>query len=100
MVQKVVWSDGALRTFDNALQYLERDFSKAEIEKFTDKISQKLLLVQLNPRLGRKVDNRSNTYKTVINKRIVPYYKYKPLKKEIFLLSFWNTLQNPEKLKI
>jgi len=100
MVQKVIWSDDALSTFANELQYLEVNFSQVEIQKFVDKTSRKLLIIKSNPRLGSKVNRRPNTYKTVVNKRIVLYYHYKPRKEEIFLLRFWNTLQNPKKLKI
>ena len=100
MVQKITWSDDADLTLENALQYLEHNFSKIEIQKFTERIKQKVILIKSNPRLGRKVGKKSNVYKTVINKRIVLYYRYKPLKNEIVLLSFWNTLQNPRKLRM
>lgn len=51
-----------------------------------------------NPRLGRKTGKRTNFRKTTINKRVVLYYQYKPRKKEIELLVFWNTQQDPDKL--
>jgi len=81
MVQKIIWSDDALFTFENSLQYLERDFSKVEVQKFTNRISEKLLLIKSNPRLGRKIVKKPNVYKSVINKRIVLVYHYKPVKK-------------------
>jgi len=100
MVQKIGLSAGAIKTFEEAIKYLELNFSDAEVRKFTDKMEEKLLLIKLNPRLGSKSGKKPNVYKTVINKRIVLYYQYKPIKKEILLLAFWNTWQNPKKLKI
>ena len=99
MVQKVILSAKARKTFNDAIDYLTQKFSEKEILKFTDKIDETLSIIITDPRLARKVDGRPNVYKIVINKRIVLYYQYKPLKKEILLLTFWNTLQNPKRLK-
>ena len=99
MVQKVTWLVGARITFDDAITYLEHNFTEKEIEKFADKVQQKLLIIKSNPKLGNKAAKKSNVYKTVIHKRIILIYRYKPLKKEIELLTFWNTLQNPKKLR-
>lgn len=99
MVQKIIWSDDALITFGEAVKYLLDDFSQIQLYKFEAKIERKLLILKSNPRLGRKVGKRPNTYKTVVNKRVALYYQYRPIEKVIILLSFWNTLQNPKKLK-
>ncbi len=100
MVQKIVWSDDAIETFGEAAKYLLDNFSQNELDRFEDKIEHKLRTLKSNPRLGRKANKRRNTYVTVINKRVVLYYQYKPIKMEIILLTFWNTLQNPKRLKI
>lgn len=100
MVQKIIWSDDAIETFGEADKYLLDNFSQNDLDRFKDKIEHKLLVLKSNPRLGKKATKRRNTYVTVINKRVVLYYQYKPIKKEIILLTFWNTLQNPKRLKI
>ncbi len=100
MVREIRWSSIALVTFEEAVLYLERDFSELVSRKFADRVKQKMVLLMVYPRLGQKVGNKPNVYKTVINKRIVLYYQYKPRKGEILLLSFWNTLQNPQNLRI
>jgi plasmid stabilization system protein ParE len=100
MVQKIELSARAIINLEEAVKYLKQNFSEAEVWKFTDRIDEKLLLIKSNPRLGRKVHSKPNTYKTVLHKKIILYYQYKPFKKEILLLAFWNTLQNPKKLKI
>ena len=100
MVQKIVLSARANQTFEEAVTYLKHNFSEAEVRKFTDRIEHKLQVVKSNPRLGTRVNKKPNVYRTVINKRILLIYQYKPLKNEIVLLAFWNTLQNPKKLSI
>ena len=99
MVQEVIWSDEALLALGDALQYLEENFSKIETKKFTDRIKRKVILLKSNPRLGRKVSKKPNTYKTVINKRIVLYYLYKPIKKEIHLLAVLEYFAKSKKIK-
>ncbi len=100
MVQKIILSPKAVSSFNEAVKYLRDNFSDVEIQAFTNRIDEKVLVIKSNPRLGRSINKRPNTYKTTINKRIMLYYQYKPVKKEILLLVFWNTLQNPKKLKV
>jgi hypothetical protein len=40
-----------------------------------------------------------STYRTVIHKRIILFYQYKPIKKELRLLAFWNTRQDPNLIR-
>jgi len=100
MVRKIIWSGNAVITFGHAHEYLLENFSQIEAGKFAVKIERKLQLLKSNPCLGSKVSKLPNVHKTVINKRIYLYYRYKPLKKEIIILAFRNTLQNPKRLKI
>jgi len=100
MVPEINWSKGAESTFDDALKYLEHNFSDKEVRKFAGKVQQRLNTIQSNPRFGRKISMQLNFRKTIINKRVALYCQYKPRKKEMELLVFWNTLQNPKRLKI
>jgi plasmid stabilization system protein ParE len=99
MVPQIIWSEAALLALENEILYLEENFTGKEIQNFTDRITQKLLLIQTHPKMGRKVSKRQNVFQTGINKRIEIYYLYRPIKKEIHILALWNTLQNPQKLR-
>jgi plasmid stabilization system protein ParE len=98
VVQKIVWTVDAELTFLEAIDYLEAHFTEKEILKFTNRVEQKLLLLYVNPRLGRKSVKRPSVFKTVLTKKIVLFYQYKPRNREILVLLFWNTMQNPRKL--
>ena len=100
MVQKITWLPEAQATFLSAMAYLEENFTEKEVRKFTERIAQKLLIIKLNPRLGRRGSKKANVYKTVVHKKVMLFYQYKPVKKEIVLLMFWNTLQDPQNLKL
>ena len=99
MVQKINWSSAAQITLEETLNYLENNFAEKDAQKVADRVQQKLLLLQYYPRLGTRRTKKPYAYKTVIHKRIVLFYQYKPLKNEILLLAFWNTQQNPKKHK-
>lgn len=98
MVQKITWLPIAQTTFSETLAYLESNFSEREVQKFADRVQQKLLLVKANPRIGRRC-NKPGIYKTLVHKKLLLFYQYKPAKKEILLLAFWNTMQDPGRLK-
>ncbi len=99
MIQKIIWLPIAQTTFTDALAYLEENFGSTEMQKFEDRVSQKIELLRINPKLGRKSNKRFDAYRTVIHKRIILFYQYKPTKKELRLLSFWNTRQDPASIR-
>ena len=100
MVQEISWLPEAQKTFLSVLAYLDENFTEKEVEKFAERVQQKILIIQSNPRLGTRGSKKAHVYKTVVHKKVILFYQYKPVKKEIVLLTFWNTLQNPRKLKI
>ena len=98
MVQKIIWSPGAMNDFLQIIAYLQENWTEREIQNFTDRVDEKLAVLREHPRLGSFRHKKTNVHKTVVHKKVILIYKYKPLKKEILLLSFWNTQQDPEKM--
>ena len=99
MIQNVAWLPVAQLTFTDTLLYLEENFGTIEMRKFEDIVVQKIELLKTNPKLGRKSGKRNDSYRTVIHKRIILFYQYKPIKKELRLLAFWNTRQDPNLIR-
>jgi plasmid stabilization system protein ParE len=97
MVHKIVWSALAIKTYVSNIEYLEREWSEREIKQFIHAVQRKLLLLSLQPRSGAITNNRKNLRKSILNKRIILIYRHKPLKKEIELVRFFNTYQQPLK---
>jgi hypothetical protein len=79
---------------------LKQPLLKNEIKKFVTSVDKKLFNLSNHPRIGT-VRNRKypNVRFTLIHKRVALIYKIQSRKKEIQLLAFWNTYQNPIKLK-
>lgn len=90
----------AINTYIQVVDYFEKEWTEKEIERFADKVIQKLAALQIHPRIGGPINKQRNVYKTIIHKRVILIYRYKPLKKEIELLSFWNTWQSPRRHKL
>lgn len=95
MVHEIIWSDLAIKTYIANITYLEQEWTEKEIKKFIADVQRKILILSFQPRIGVITNKRANLRKTVINKQIVLIYRYKPRKKEIELLHFFNTYQKP-----
>src|ERR1700761_610213 len=98
MACKINWTSRAWETYENNINYLQQEWTTKEINSFvfsTDKILDNL---SRHPQIGNPRNKKyPNIRYTSVHKRILLIYKYKPLKKEIDLLTFWNTYQNPRK---
>lgn len=97
---EIEWSLVAHESFNKILQYLAKEWTEREVENFVERVNSKLEVLARFPYSGTIVENRKNTYHTVLHKKVKLVYNYKPLKREIILLFFWNTQQNPRRFKI
>ena len=97
---KINWTSQAWLTYEANINYLERAWTVKEISNFVLLVDKRLTNLSRNPRIGRVRSTKyPNIRSTLVHKRILLIYKHKSLKKEIDLLVFWNTYQNPKKLK-
>jgi plasmid stabilization system protein ParE len=100
MAYKISWTPRAWKTFENNIRYLEVAWSDIEIKKFVTGVDKKLNNLSNHPGIGTARNKKYPNIKfTLVHKRVALIYKVKPVKKEIQLLVFWNTYQNPLKLK-
>lgn len=101
MACKISWTKRAWLTYEANINYLEKEWTEREIRKFILLIERKITNISTHPWLGSSRNKREpNIRHTLVHKRVALIYKYKPLKDEIELLIFWNTSQNPKKLKL
>jgi len=97
MVEEVVWTIRASKTYLQIIDYLSIEFGDAVVSDFVTTVHHKIELIASNPFLFRKSSSQKNIYITVIHKRVTLAYRYKPVRKRIELLIFWNTRRNPSK---
>jgi len=99
MVQKIIWSNLAIRTYISNISYLQQEWTQKEIDNFIKSTERKLELLKSQSNIGTLTNKRLHIRKTLIVKRILLIYRYKPRKDEIELIQFFNTWQHPRQMK-
>lgn len=99
MVKEVVWTIRAANTYWQIIDYLQEEFGERSVKEFVNTVDNKIELISSNPYLFRKSIIQRNIFITVVHKRTTLVYRYRPVKKIVQLLVFWNTRMNPQKLK-
>ena len=101
MACKISWTFRAWKTYEANIEYLLKHWTEREVKAFVLLVEEKLKNISVNPKLGRpKSKSIQNIRCTLIHKRVLLIYRYKSRKNEIELLVFWNTSQNPKKLRL
>lgn len=98
MAYQVIWSLEAMNSFDSIVEYLKISFSEKEVSRFVKLVNRRLLLMEKFPKAGKKVTKAFQRRKIVLHKRTTLYYRVFERNKEVRLLVFFDTRQNPRKL--
>lgn len=95
---QIIWTERSKLDYWDNIEYLEREWTLNDVYNFMDKVDDLVgLLVKGN--LIFKPTGYKNTFQVPVTKQITLFYKMLE-NSNIELLSFWNTYQNPEKLRI
>jgi len=99
MSYKIIWSQEAKYAIIKNIDYLSKEWSNQVLNQFLAQVETALEKIAQNPQAypPHKTATGVRFYK--INKRIILYYRIKD-NSEIGLITFWNTYQNPENLKL
>lgn len=93
------WTSEARKTFNQNLDYLADEWNDQVINNFLDRVEEVFEQIKSNPELFLVYRKADQIYKCVVHKRIILYYKIVD-HKYIDLLTFWNTSQDLDKLKL
>ena len=100
MVFKISWTPKALQTYVDNMQYLQTAWTEKEVNNFAITVEKKLALLSKQPGIGTPRNKRQQNIRyTLLHKRVSLIYRINKVKGEIELLRFWNTYQNPGKLR-
>lgn len=94
---KIIWTEIAKNDYWKNIEYLESEWTLNDVYSFTDKTNDLIELLK-KQNLIFKPAKYKDVYQVPITKQITLYYKVLDSSK-IELLRFWNTYQNPKKLK-
>jgi plasmid stabilization system protein ParE len=97
MAYQIIWSPEAERSFDSIVNYLQTNFTEKEVANFIRTVNRRLLLMKQFPKTGNKLSKTSQRRKAVLHKRAILYYRILERKKEVRLLTFFDTRQDPKK---
>ncbi len=99
VIEEILWTDTAKLTFNNIVEYLRKEWTEREVQQFINRTSTLLSTLKRYPEMCRPSLKRKNVHMGVLNKHTQLVYHYKPRKKQIEILLFWNFKQNPAKFK-
>ena len=95
---KIRWTITASQSYFSILDYLTKSWSKKEVISFIDEVNTLLDQICHHPKMFQESSHKRQVRKGFVTKDVSLYYRYRPDKKEIVLLTFWDNRQNPEKL--
>lgn len=99
MAIEVSWSDEAIETFQENINYLQNEWSQKEVIKFIQQTENIVGRIKRFP-FSYPAGYKNKKYrKARLNKYIALFYHYQKSKNEIVLISFWNVKRDPGKLK-
>ena len=99
MLYKIQWTDKAIKTAENIVNYLKNKWTEKEVNIFLNDIDKVIALIETNPKLFKASIKRKNVHLALLSKHTFLVYQIRENKKQIILLLFWGTKQNPKKLK-
>nr|WP_321452847.1 type II toxin-antitoxin system RelE/ParE family toxin [uncultured Carboxylicivirga sp.] len=96
---KITWSAQAKLDYYKVLDYLNENWSINEVKSFIDKTEEVLNVIKKHPQSFTETSRIKNVRKGLVTKHNYLFYKVMLKKKEIILLTFWDTRQDHQKLK-
>ena len=96
MSYKIIWAPLALETFDKTIEYLNINWTEKEVKKFVNKTFETIEFLKESPYIFRGSEKES-IYEAIIDKNNLLIFQIDKEKKEIDILSVWDTRQNPKK---
>ncbi len=80
-------------------EYLLENWNLKTRDKFISKLTEKIKQISIQPDSCPKSTEFKNLYKCVVTKQTTFYYRIQSDRKEIEIITIFDTRQNPDKLK-
>ena len=97
---EVVWSAKAKITFFKVLDYLNENWTKKELLQFNQRTLLTINAIRKNPNIFPSSTLNKEIRKAIVGKNNAFFYKIDPYHQEIYLLTFFDSRQDPKKLII
>ena len=94
---KIRWTEEATKNLEGIIVYLETNWTTKELIKFFQKFEKQLIILSNFPEAYSISQKKRRIHRCVLTKNLSIYYKV--TNDSIFLLSLFDTRQDPAKLK-
>ena len=96
MNYKILWTNLALNSYDEEIDYIFFKWNLKEVLKFESLVTEEIKRISINPFIGKPYYNQ--TCSLSISKQTTLIYRINKDSKVIELLVFWNNQKNPAAL--
>jgi len=97
---EVIWSARAKNTYFKVLDYLDNNWTKRELFQFSQRTQLVIQAIIRNPNMFSHSLKHGNIRKAFVDKNNSFFYQVDLQKNKIYLLTFYDNRQNPDKLKL
>ena len=97
MTMEINWTPRAKADFNKILEYIYKGWGAKEVNNFIDKTDSVLESIAENPQMFVESTRKKNVRKGFVTKHNSLFYKIRPRKEEIILLTFWDNRKDPKK---
>lgn len=97
MKRDVIISNTAQNKLDNILEYLRLNWPQKVQDDFIKKLDMSIKIIKNNPEIFPNAKREQHLRRCVVSKQTTLYYRFDSEK--IYLLTLFDTRQNPTKLK-
>ncbi len=97
MSRKIVLSKRASKNLEKLLEYLQTKWSKRVKDNFIKKLDRSLQILKDKPDSSPKSDIVKGLCRCVVTKQTTVFYKFDS--KNLYVVTIFDTRQNPDKLK-
>ena len=97
---EIIWSEKAKLTFFRVIDYLEEKWTNKEIIQFNQRTQIVIDAIIKNPGIYPYSTKNKDVRKDIIDKNNSLFYKIDVSHQKIYLLTFFDSRQDPKKLNI
>jgi hypothetical protein len=97
---EVIWSARAKITYFKVLDYLDDNWTKREIIQFSQRTQIVIQAIKRNPGMFPHSRKHGKIRKAYVDKNNSFFYQVDLQNNKIYLLTFFDNRQNPDKLKL
>jgi len=92
-IYRIIWSEEAINSLRDIIEYLENRWTRKEIENFAALLDKQLELISSNPYLFPKSSHSKELRKSVLTKQTSIYYYIS--RQEVHIISIFDNRKRP-----